>query len=203
MFTRHGNQHKAIYQAMSMDKTLPGSTSFKESPEILFRRYYSRFCHFAFLFLKEEKAAEDVVQDAFVSFWKNREQVSDHPAAIKNYFYTSIRNACYNIHKRARVEARFQKLYQPEESEEPVFLEAMIRAEVMQRIYEVVSDLPQGCAQVFRMGYLEGLSNPEIAEQLGVSVNTVKTQKRRALLALRTRLKPEALSIIVLLEGWI
>lgn len=186
-----------------MDKNLPSDFPSKELPETLFRRYYARLCHFAFLYLKEEKAAEDVVQDAFVAFWKNRDAISDHPVAIKNYFYTAIRNACLNIYKHAQVQAKFQERYQPQLSEDPMFLESLIKAEVMEKIRSVVENLPQGCAQVFRMGYLEGLSNTEIAQDLGISINTVKTQKRRALLALRTHLRPEALSLILFLRYWL
>lgn len=183
-----------------MDKNLPAKKPSKELPETLFRRYYTRLCHFAFLYLKEEKAAEDVVQDAFVAFWKNRDFVSDHPSAIKNYFYTSVRNACLNLHKRARVQARFEEKYHPPISEDPLFLESLIRAEVMDMIHGVVQDLPKACAQIFRLGYFEGLSNTEIAEQLDISINTVKTQKRRAIMTLKSRLRPEALSLLFVLR---
>lgn len=184
-----------------MERTLQNETSYSNSPEDLFQRYYRRFCHFAFQFLNDEKAAEDVVQDAFVAFWKKRHTISEDPIIVKNYFYSSIRNACYNIHRHSKVQERFQKINEWQLSEDPQFLEAIIRAEVMSQVYEVIDTLPAACCQVFKLGYLEGLTNPKIAEKLGISINTVKTQKRRALVTLRTKLNPEILSLFLLFSG--
>jgi RNA polymerase sigma-70 factor (ECF subfamily) len=50
------------------------------------------------------------------------------------------------------------------------------------------------------MGYLEGMKNHEIAKELGISVNTVKTQKQRALQLLRLKLKPEFFIFLLILN---
>lgn len=184
-----------------MERGLHVNASSKIESEELFRQYYTRFCHFAFQLLKDEKAAEDIVQDAFLSFWKNKELVSDNPIAIKNYFYSSIRNACYNIHRRAKVKQRFLQIYEPEFIEEPVFLKAMIRSEVMDQIYDAINSLPPSCCKIFKLGYLEGLTNPKIADKLGISINTVKTQKRRALITLRAKLNPELLALFLMISS--
>lgn len=180
-----------------MEKLLQNHYSSENLAEELFKRYYTRFCYFAYQLLKDEKVAEDIVQDAFVAFWRNRQLISENPVAIKNYFYSSIRNACYNIHRHAKVQARFQQIYQPEISEDPKLLESIIRAEIMDSIYDAIKLLPPSCCKIFRLGYLEGLSNPQIAEELGISINTVKTQKRRALIMLRTRLNPEVVTLVM------
>ena len=167
--------------------------------EELFRRYYTRLCHFAFQLLEEKDMAEDIVQDSFLAFWNSSSQIADDPIAVKNYLYSSVRNACYNLHKRSKIKERYLQIQPTEELEEPKALQAMIRAEVMNEIYKVIQTLPRSCQQVFRMGYLEGLSNPMIADTLGISINTVKTQKQRALKVLRASLNPEAFTTLLLL----
>lgn len=166
--------------------------------EELFKRYYTRLCHFAFQLLEEKDMAEDIVQDSFLAFWNSSSQIANDPIAIKNYLYSSVRNACYNLHKRSKIKERYLQVQSSNELEEPKVLQAMIRAEIMNEIYQAIQTLPDSCRQIFRMGYLEGLSNPKIAEALGISINTVKTQKQRALKVLRTSLNPEALMALLL-----
>ena len=69
------------------------------------------------------------------------------------------------------------------------FLNSRIEAEVLWEIFSKVNELPSGCRQVFKMSYLENLSNQEIADRLGISVNTVKSQKARSKELLRESLK--------------
>lgn len=184
-----------------MNNTLPENNPSTLLPEELFRRYYTRLCHFAFQLLEEKDLAEDIVQDAFLAFWNAQSRISDNPVAIKNYLYSSVRNACYNHHRQAKVQERYLQLHNGDELEEPQVLHAMIRAEVMNEIYLAIQTLPGSCQHIFRLGYLEGLSNPKIAETLGISINTVKTQKRRALKVLRTSLNPEALLALSILAN--
>jgi RNA polymerase sigma-70 factor (family 1) len=134
-------------------------------PEELFRRYYTRLCNFAFQLLEEKDMAEDIVQDAFLAFWNTPSKISDDPVAIKNYLYSSVRNACYNHYRKSKIQERYFQIHNNDELEEPQALQAMIRAEVMDEIYKAVKTLPGSCQQIFRMGYLEGLSNPKIAER--------------------------------------
>lgn len=182
-----------------MDEPSLRDTS-KLLPEEIFALYYSRLCHFAFQLLTNKEEVEDIVQDAFVAFWNNRELVSENPIAIKNYLYTAVRNACYNLHRQAKVQERYLLIENPATVEESQVLNAMIRAEVMEEIYKAIDTLPEGCQRIFRLGYLEGISNPKIAEVLGISVNTVKTQKQRALKVLRANLKSDIFLAILIIQ---
>ena len=76
---------------------------------------------------------------------------------------------------------------------------AVLKAEVWGEVYRAIASLPEGCRNVFKLSYLEGLKNQEIADELKISINTVKTQKARALELLKLRLKPEAFLLLCLL----
>ncbi len=176
------------------------------SLEVMFREYYPRLCHFAWQMLHDKVVAEDIVedivQDAFMAYWNNRDAIADHDVAIKNFLYTTVRYSCFNINRREKVEQRFQSLYQEEEFEEPQVLSNIIRAEVMNEIYKIIQSMPEGCQEIFRLGYLEGLTNPQIAEKLHISVNTVKTQKQRGLKIVKGKLNPELFIVFIsLLAG--
>jgi|SRR5690606_915708 len=172
------------------------------SVEEVFKRYYPRLCHFAWQLLHDKDIVEDVVQDAFLAYWNNKDAIADHDTAIKNFLYTSVRNFCYNIIRREKTTQRFQLLHREEEQEESQVLAKIIRSEVMDEIYKIVQSMPAGCQKVFRLGYLEGLTNPQIAEKLDISVNTVKTQKQRGLKIIKGKLNPEMfLFLVAILVG--
>jgi RNA polymerase sigma-70 factor, Bacteroides expansion family 1 len=167
------------------------------SPEELFKRYYPRLCHFAWQFVHDRGQAEDIAQDAFMAYWSNQQAIADDDTAIKNFLYSSVRNACFNLSRHEKVVQRFLGMYQPDTFEESEVMAKIIRSEVLNEIYTIIQSMPAGCKEVFRLGYLEGLTNLEIAERLNISVNTVKTQKQRGLRIVKNRLNPELLALLV------
>ncbi|MCU7549660.1 RNA polymerase sigma-70 factor [Chitinophagaceae bacterium LB-8] len=166
--------------------------------EYLFKLYYSRLCYFAFNMIEDKDASEDIVQDVFIKFWKQRSDF-DHELSIKTFLYVSVRNACINRIRHEKVEKKFIKAQNSEEVEEEKGLQQMIKAEVLGEIYNAIEELPQGCRQVLKLAYFEGLKNHEIAEQLGISVNTIKTQKARALQLLRLKLDLGAFTCLLVM----
>ena len=161
--------------------------------EKMFRTYFPKLAHFAYQLIRDESAAKDVAQDAFVTYWNNRNDVSGHEKAIRNFLYTTVRNSCLNILRHNKVVDQYRGTQDPEPVDEFNVIHAMVRSEVLTEIYAAIETLPDSCRRISRMGYLEGLKNKEIAHALGVSVNTVKTQKKRGLQLLRLRLDPRYL----------
>ncbi len=78
-------------------------------------------------------------------------------------------------------------------------LQEMIRAEVMEEIYRGIETLPAGCRKVFAMFYLEGKSLNSIAQELGISIHTVKNQKSKALATLRGKINFTSCGILAIL----
>jgi RNA polymerase sigma-70 factor (ECF subfamily) len=170
------------------------------SLEYLFREYYARLCYFAYRFTDNHDLAEDLVQDCFLKFWDRRADVANETAA-KAYLYQSVRNACLNALRHAEVERKYATSQQAGSgTDTPHRLEMIIRAELLGQVHQAIESLPEGCRQVLKLAYFESLKNEEIAEQLGVSVNTVKTQKARALKLLRFRLGDTAFLLFLMLS---
>ncbi len=164
----------------------------------VFRLYYPRLCDFAVRMMDDNtEEVEDVVQDAFITFHQQMTEISSHPVAIKNYLYTSVKYACLKKHRHNKVIRRYQETLKLEEPKEEYTLDSIIHAEIIGEIHRTLNTLPQGCAEVFKLGYFNELSNQEIADRLNISIHTVKSQKKRALDILRTKLKPEALGLLL------
>lgn len=163
-----------------------------------YNRYFARLCFYAFRMVDDQSVAEDLVNEVFVRMLQ-RETVFGGESHLKSYLYRAVRNAVLN-HLRAqgnsrRIEDHF---YQGREDWiEPVQYD-IIRAEMYAQIYEAIQRLPPQCGQVIRLGYLEGKSNGEIAEELGLSEQTVKNHKNRALGVLKNLISKELLYLLVL-----
>lgn len=168
-------------------------------PEAFFKQYYPRLCDFAKRFLTDTDEAEDVVQDAFVVYLEQQTTVDAHPAAVKSFLYTTVKNACLNRLRHDKVKTRYCEEHPTAITDNQHVLTAMIQAEVVGEIHQAMRSLPEGCALVLRLGYLEGLKNPQIAAELGISVNTVKSQKQRGLSLLREQLTPQAMLVLMCL----
>lgn len=168
------------------------------APAALFKTYYTRLCYFAFQFIGDKDQARDIAQEAFVSYLGQRDNVAAHPIAIKNFLYTSVRNACLNQLRHEKVVEKFVAAQENTLPDQSTVMLTMIKSEVAGEIHRVLETLPESCRLIIRMGYIEGLKNQEIAARLSISINTVKTQKKRGLYLLRQRLNPEIYSLFFL-----
>ncbi len=132
--------------------------------------------------------AEDVVQDAFVRFWRSRHRAADPTA----YLYTCVRHCALNWQRgrerrsrrervAARPEAEASLTGPPEQDERRATIEAVLR------------DLPETQREVLVMKIWGGLSFPQIAEALRISANTAASRYRYALARLRGRLAEESI----------
>jgi RNA polymerase sigma-70 factor (family 1) len=157
---------------------LPKQQHIANSFEELFNNNYPRLCHFALQFLNDDEAAKDVVQEVFVNYWNLKNKPENEAVTATSFLYSSVRNACLNRLRRQKLEHGFLNTREADPSEDAVALNAMIRSEVIAELNKIITTLPENCQLIFRMGYLEGLKNLQIAETLGVSINTVKTQKK-------------------------
>lgn len=165
--------------------------------ETLFQRYYLRLCDFAERFVHDQDMAEDVVQDVFVMVCEQRNELPEAEQAIKRFLYTSVKNACLNKLRHLRVVNHFSEVHSVDETIPESTLEAIIHAEMLAMLLDALETLPAGCSLILRKGYLEGLKNHEIAAELSISINTVKSQKQRAIALLKERLTPQMASVLL------
>lgn len=164
--------------------------------ENIFKEHHARLCHFAWQIIRDREATKDIVQDAFLVYWNNKASVPNDPIAIKNFLYKLVKNACLNKIRHDKVVNQYAKLTGNSEREESQIVAKIIRAEVVSEIHKILKTMPDGCQTVFRMGYIEGLTNVEIADKLQISVNTVKTQKQRGLKIIKKNLGSEFFALI-------
>jgi len=168
-------------------------------PEQLFKKLYPRLCDFAYYLLKDKEMVEDMVQDAFMVYLEQQENISANFNAVKSFLFTAVKNACLNKIRHNQVVDVYNKKNPLNVYSDPEILEGIIQAEVIAEIYDKINALPPGCAMVIRYGYLEGLSNSEIADRMNISVNTVKSQKKRALVLMKMHLGKAVMALFTVM----
>ncbi|WPV01395.1 RNA polymerase sigma-70 factor [Mucilaginibacter sp. cycad4] len=166
--------------------------------DVLFKEYYDRLVYFSLQLIKDKDQAEDIVQDAFIKYWNQRESVMQDKIAIKNFLYSTVRNASLNIIRHNKVVEAYMGYLGNAEPEEPPVIEAIITAEAVAEIHAALHSLPESHRTISIMGYFDGKKNQEIADELDMSVNTVKKQKQRALELMRVKLSPEMFTAFIM-----
>ena len=167
--------------------------------QVIFKQFYPPLCLFAERMLHDRPAAEDLVGDTMVKLW-NRHTDFENMQNIKAFLYITTRNACLNLLKQMQRESLSKKqLAYLSGDKEGFILNEIVRAEVIQEIHREIENLPAQCRRIFKMSYYDGKKNQEIAEELKISVHTVKNQKARAIQLLKVKLPDRNLVPLLLL----
>lgn len=154
----------------------------------IFRHFYPVLCLFAQRLLPEQFNAKDIAQEALIKAWERKSDFESF-AKLKSFLFTCVRNACFNQLEKHKVAQKYQiSQHDPELSDEQDLLEQMIHAEVVTRIFDQVDTLPEQCRKVIRMTFEEGKKPKEIADELGISISNVSSQKLRGLQLLKDKL---------------
>lgn len=167
----------------------------------LYESRKSFLCFYAMGYVNSFNEAEDIVQSVFEKLLSSN-LMPENLSSFDSYVISAVRNSCLNHLSRKKTHGKYTSyvLSDNEPRDEGDYLTSRIEAEILWEVFSKIEQLPQGCRHIFKMSYLENLSNQEIAERLGISVNTVKSQKARAKELLRESLK-DLFSIAALLFG--
>lgn len=166
--------------------------------ETFFRLYSEELYAYAMGFIHHQGEAEDIVQEVFISLWKNRATCA-FSGTVKGYLLRAVKNLCIDYRLHREVERRYQQEVRSwqEEAEMP----GEDPEELYRKVQRVIARLPEKCREAFILGCVERLSYQEVARRTGVSVNTVKSQIKTAYRKIRSELdKEDAMGAIFLID---
>jgi RNA polymerase sigma-70 factor (family 1) len=156
--------------------------------ESLFRSSYVSLVRYARTLIKDQDSAEEIVQDLFCRFWKDREKIRIE-SSLNGYLFRSVHNRCLHFIEHLRVVEKHaeEMSYQLQESPESPS-DILNYKELQAKIASILEKLPERCGKIFCMNRFEGLKYNEIAEQLSVSIKTVEANMGKALKEFRKEL---------------
>lgn len=151
--------------------------------DLVFSKYYKKTLGFVHALIKNQEDAEDIVGDVFVALWTHREKI-DPGRNFNAYVYAMARNAVMNYFRSEKIRNSYLNASAPEH-ESRSSDELFIAKETELLIRLTVNQMPQQRKNIFTLSRDEGLSNDEIAQQLGISKKAVEKQLRLALSDIR------------------
>ena len=164
----------------------------------MFRQHYRFLCLVAFRIVRDQDAAEDIVQDFFLNLWQRRTEVTT-VISFQAYATRAVKNGSISFLRKQQIASDEQLSTIPDESNPLEEKEIFIAAEaITSRVMEVVELLPAERKKIFLLHVIDRLSYAQIAEKNNISLNTVKTQMKRAYAFVRERMADDALGIILL-----
>ena len=152
--------------------------AFKE----LFDIMHPMLAHHLYKLTSRPQLSEELANDIFVSFWKNRETVEIN-TSLKAYLYRAATNKAYDFYRKKE---RQPDIYSLEKSLEVVsggtsVEEQLNFSETERKVMACVDKLPERCRLIFSLSRFSLYPRKKIAEELDISIKTIENQMTKAL----------------------
>ena|SRR5690554_4818299 len=162
--------------------------------ERLFKEQYALLCLVSFGIVKDKDASKDIVQDFFLSYWQRKETIMV-TTSFKAYAIKAVKNLSFlYLEKAKKNKALLNSLHIETFEEQQVF----DKQKDFSKIQELIDRLPENRRNIFISFAVQGMSYAEIAENYGITINTVKTQMKRAYAFLRAEATEDMLYLFLL-----
>ena len=162
-----------------------------------FLNYFHTVVRFAVAYLQDESECQDIAQETFIRLYQSWPSIETEEQA-RSFMYTTARNLCISRIRHQTIEEQFVltelEKTNPDEPDENFYSEVTYQ-ETLRLLRRAIDVLP-----AITSNYSAGTEWHEVAEMLGISVNTVKTLKKGAYKSLRNSLGdlPEEMLVLLL-----
>ncbi|MGQ8337475.1 RNA polymerase sigma factor [Sunxiuqinia sp. A32] len=164
-----------------------------DSLRILHDRYYLQLCSYARRYVNNSIHVEELVSDCFVKLWVHRKNIMIEKS-IKSYVFLMLRNRIVDEARKSESNIVLSSESLPDIPDEAVINKSDFYAE----LYGAIQRLPEQRKKILELAAFESYTYKEIASELSISVNTVKTQMSRAYKFLKEELDPNSFLFLYL-----
>lgn len=177
----------------------------EKSFEYIFNFYYKQLKSYATSFLLDPVLSQDIIQEVFFKVWDNRKSL-EIKGSLRAYLYRMVHNQCldyirqikYDFHSIDTIDLHKRSDIIGFKENDPI-LERIFSDEMLIAFESAVEKLPAQCKKIFLKNRIENLSYKEIAEELNISVSTVKNQMMIAMNKLSSELKSMIISVLIII----
>ena len=155
--------------------------------DTIFKQYYKPLCQFSFSFIKDQDAAENLIQEVFVKLWEKRENLTNIDNLL-SYLMGMVRNQSIDFLRKEKTNSKIYNKLKPESSENTTE-EQISKNEFEEKLLKSILNLPERCRTAIEMSRFDGFSNKEIAQKMEISVKGVEALIGRSLKLLRSELQ--------------
>jgi RNA polymerase sigma-70 factor, ECF subfamily len=151
----------------------------------LYKQYSKAMYNIAIRFLNNKMDAEDILQESFTTAFNRLDELQNRDV-FGSWLKRIVINNCISLQRKRKIQ--FEEIDEQRHGEETEMEEDMPRVDPAE-VHKAIRELPAKGRMVLVLRALEGYSHKEIAEAMGVTVSTSKTQYSRALTLLNGKLK--------------
>ena len=171
----------------------------KEAFAKAFTQYNRLLYALAYRFLKSGEEAEDAVQFTFMKLWEDRKRL-DFRSGVRSLLYTIMKNYVLNElrHRNIVYEKNYLLALEVDEMDDG-FLKAYEERNLREHLIAAINRLPSQKSMICMMKLKGGLSNQEIADQMHITVATVKSHYTQAIKMLRQEFVAVCMSLMAFL----
>lgn len=164
--------------------------------EKIFHLFYKEIFVYVRSILTDNEESEEITQQCFVNLWEKHPD-ANKITSLRPYLYRSAYNMCMNRFEHNKVKLRYQSEteYKLRTIEFEDFEESY-QNDLLHHISKAIEQLPPKSREVFKLRYIENLSNEEISAKLDLSKRTVENHLYTSLQFLRSQLKHILLIVI-------
>lgn len=163
--------------------------------QYLYRCYYVALKDLAFYYVKDNEAAEDLVQDVFIALLESDYKFSEEHE-VKLFLYSSLKNKCISFFRKQKVREEYHQQVLATQSESEHFWEKVLEEDVYAQLMAAIETLPSRCRLVMQMS-LDGVKIADIAAKMNISVDTVKEYKANGKKKLASKLRSQGLRCLI------
>ncbi|NDH26395.1 MAG: sigma-70 family RNA polymerase sigma factor, partial [Rhodobacteraceae bacterium] len=127
----------------------------------------------AFFRLRNQADAEDIAQEAFIRLWRMAPNWAEDGTKVSTWLYKVVQHLCYDRLRR-KPSTSLADIGEPKDSE-PAAAEMLQDQTRANALYRALAELPDRQRDAVSMRHLDGMSNPEIAEIMELSVEAVES----------------------------
>jgi RNA polymerase sigma-70 factor, ECF subfamily len=158
----------------------------------LYRRYQTPLYRLGLRLLRDEGMAEELVQDTFVRLWRSAPRFDPGRGSVRAFTFAIAYAAASDLRRRAASRPLDVTPAGEVEQAAQAAPETLDQVLLGMAVGDALDRLSEKHAAVLRMYFEEDLSQPQIADRLGIPLGTVKTRTHHALRALRGELRERA-----------
>jgi RNA polymerase sigma-70 factor (ECF subfamily) len=167
--------------------------------EVIYDRHGGVAYSLAYRMCGRKPAAEDVVQEAFLSAWRRASSYDPARGSLRTWLLGIVHHRAVDALRRSGNDGRRRVDVPVEEMDFDAGIS--VDAEVIERdragvVRHALSELPAEQSKVIELAYFGGFTHTEIADMLGVPIGTVKGRMRLGLTKMRTRFEPLGEAIV-------
>ena len=174
----------------------------KKRFEVFYKKYYRPLFTVAYRYVGNTEIAEEIVHDVFITIWNKADQLNIQ-SSMKSYLFRSIVNSSLNHIKKEKTKSEKQSAYEIAVGQELDNVEDETNEaeeKLLKGLEDALELLPDKCKQVMYLSRFGKLKQQDIADQMEISIKTVKNHLTYGFKKLREHLeKHQQLTIWVML----